>query len=339
MSVERIAKTIVREIGFGAGMLLMLAIISSNAWADLTLNQASVDLGEVRAGLPLAQRFNFRNQGPEKIEITDLRGSCGCLRPQLDKRVFEIGEEGSLTVRVNTLGQPSGPHRWQVRMTYSAGNRVYVIPVQLTARIVTEISIQPASLTVFADRPVAYDLLLTDLRPNALAIKGVQASSPQMTAGVVGDFHDAAGHAVRKLRLEIAGDYPEGRHDEIVEILTDDPEYHQLRVPVTVIKRQPQALIVSPNHLSLQVPEGRSLASQMVVLRDHESRQIAIDEVVADDPALMCQWSSGPGHMATLRVSVARQQAVELRGETAVHIHVRQPMAETITLPVTYSLK
>src|SRR5205085_10861316 len=68
---------------FGLQSLALLLLLS--AWAparaDLHFSQPRVQRGIVRSGVPLAQRFDFVNQGPGAVTITDLRASCGCLAP------------------------------------------------------------------------------------------------------------------------------------------------------------------------------------------------------------------------------------------------------------------
>src|SRR5262245_29994329 len=58
--------------------------------------EPTVRAGEVRAGTPLAHDFHLVNHGTQPIEITDVRTTCGCLAPQLDRRQLAPGAEAIL---------------------------------------------------------------------------------------------------------------------------------------------------------------------------------------------------------------------------------------------------
>src|SRR5579884_3615222 len=59
------------------------------AGADLVCVEPLVDKGLVRSGSPLAQRFTLVNRGREAVEITEVKPSCGCLVPRLEKRLLQ----------------------------------------------------------------------------------------------------------------------------------------------------------------------------------------------------------------------------------------------------------
>src|SRR6266581_3650997 len=101
------------------GLILMLA---SEARAELKFTTTTVDKGEVRAGPPLSHRFTFTNRGSANVEITEIQSSCGCLTPQLSRRQYSPGEEGSVVAEINTLSPTPGPHAWQVKLTCRVGD-------------------------------------------------------------------------------------------------------------------------------------------------------------------------------------------------------------------------
>jgi hypothetical protein len=320
-----------------AAMLLLLAFTQSKAWADLHFIEPVADAGQIRAGAPLKHQFAFVN-GETPVELLGLRGSCGCLSPHSEKRVFGPGEKGGITLDVHTLGQSQGPHRWRVTVTYQSDNTTYEMPLILSASLLTEISVQPAALTIFADHAVSQEISLFDTRPQPLAVTRLEASSPHLHAQVVSDSRGRSQPALRTLRLDVLDDYPGGRHAEVLHVYTDDPQYQDLTIPVTVIKRSRQRLSAAPRQISLEILEGQDTVAQIVVLRDRDNQKVTVDEVTSDDSALNCRWTSGPGSMATLKVSLDRQKAAMSQQTTAIHIHISQPVRETLTVPVNISL-
>lgn len=318
--------------------LLVLVLPAGAARADLHFPQPAANLGDVRSGTPLTHRFTFVNEGPEAIEITNAQASCGCLTPRVEKKTLEPSETGALALEVHTLNQPAGPRNWNVRLSYRGGNTTYEMTLLLSADIVTEITVQPAALTVFADNAVGHEIILTDLRPKALSISSVRTSSPELKSRVTEEFQDGFGHWVRKISLEVAAGYPEGRHDEAVDILTDDPTYPDLKVPVTIVKRSRQPVSALPESVSLQAPPQGAIPSRIVLIRAKGEGSVVVDRITADDPAITCQWAAGPNNLTTVRVSVDRKglHAESLRSQ--IHVHVSQPVEETVTIPVSCSL-
>src|SRR5207248_5945875 len=126
-------------------------------------------------------------------------------------------------------------------------------------------------------------------RPRPLGIREVRATSPRLRSRVSGEYRDPFGHQVRKITVEIAPDYPEGRHDEVLDIYTDDAGYRDLKVPVTVVKRSRQRLAVLPNQVSLTAAPGQEVPSCLVRVRDSAPQDVAVTDATAAHPAVLCQ--------------------------------------------------
>ena len=99
----------------------LLALSATTARADLKFDHPTVDVGEVRSGAPLKQRFAFVNDGPGTIEIISVRPGCGCVSSSLEKSTCSAGESGAVVLEVRTLSQSPGEHTWRQRVTYLAG--------------------------------------------------------------------------------------------------------------------------------------------------------------------------------------------------------------------------
>jgi hypothetical protein len=328
-----------KEVARAAGMLLMLAFVQTSAWADLRFAEPVIEAGEVRAGAPLSHAFRFRNEGDAEVVITGLRGSCGCLAPHADKEHIKPGGEGSVLLDIHTLGQAQGPHRWRVTVSYRSGNSIYEMPLLFSARVVREISVQPASVTVFADHAASQEILITDMRSKPLRITKLSSSSRHLGGAMTGEYQDGNGKQVLRIRLQVPEDFPEGRHAETLTIATDDPDYPELRVPISIIKHARERIGATPNQVALEVLDGQAAAGQLIMVRDRENHKVVVEEVICDDPAVKCRWSTGPGAMATVKVMVDRSQAVEGNHECTVQVRVNQPVRETVMVPVTFTIR
>jgi hypothetical protein len=303
------------------------------ARADLHFVQPVVELGDVRGGMLVPRRFAFVNQGPETIEITCLRASCGCLKPRLETRVYKPGDKGELLVEINPLSQSGGNHLWTVQVAYCRGEEVREQTLKITGRIIAEVAVQPASLTMLIDHARQDTLTLTDVREQPLPIVKLQTTSTHLHVRGTEPTRDEHGHWVRTLTLEVDADFPEGRHEETLEIFSSDPEYREMRIPVTVEKKARQRFSVTPNPVRLNGTPGQAGPSRLLLVREREDLPVEIESVEVDDPAIHCEWSHGPSTPATVRVRLDPSRAAA-GPQSVLHIHLSQPVRETVQVPI-----
>jgi hypothetical protein len=308
--------------------------------------------GEVRCGTPLVHDFHLVNHGTQPIEITDVRTTCGCLAPQLDRRQLAPGAEAVLRVEVSTLTQPAGAHTWMVRVSYKEEDRPGELALVVGAKIVSEISVLPPALTLFiqanaaspaegpgAGAALGHAISVIDRRPRPLMITAAQPSTPHLRVRLGEPRQDPAGYWARTLQVEVAADCPPGRHDAVLRILADDATYPELNVPVTIVKRSPTEVRAAPDSVTLAGAAGEPLPAPIVLLSAPADQEVAIEHIECDNPAVQCHWAAGPGHRATLkfRIDSARMSGNVLR--TEVRVHLTRPTPQTITIPVICALR
>ncbi|HEY1381134.1 MAG TPA: DUF1573 domain-containing protein [Gemmataceae bacterium] len=282
-----------------------------------------LDAGEVRVGPPLVRRFAFANAGREPLTVTDVRSSCGCLAPTLAKRTYEPGQRGELGVEVNTLSQPVGPHRWAFTLAYRCGAATGERTFELAATLKQEIEVTPAAVAFRGDGPLAAVVAVRDPRPKPLTVTGATASAPFLRVTASND-----GPGRWAVRVEAAGDCPEGRHAETVTITTDDPDYPALKLPVTVVREPRRRVAALPNRAAL-VAGG----SALVQLRA-DGEPVRVEAAEGNVPALACRWAAGPGDRATVRVGLdrAKWDGKPFTGE--VRVRLAAPAGEVVVIPV-----
>jgi hypothetical protein len=330
--------------------VLGLALSAAPAWAGLECPEPTVRAGEVRSGTPLACDFRLINRGAQPIEITDVRATCGCLKPQLDRRQVPPGGAAVVHVEVNTLTQAAGSHTWMIRVAYTEAGRPGEVDLVLGAKVLSEIAVQPPLLTLFlqagaatagdsaAAAAIGHTITVTDSRPRPLAITSVQPSSPYLRVRVGEPRRDPAGHWARALQVEVAADCPPGRHDAVLRILAEDATYPELNVPVTIVQHSATEVRAAPEAVSLSGPAGQPLPSRIVLLSAPGDQEVAVEHIECDHPAVQCRWAPGPGRRATLKVQVdaARVPGDMLR--TEVRVHLTRPSLQAITIPITCTL-
>jgi hypothetical protein len=319
--------------------VLLMLLLGSAARAGLECPEPMAQAGTVRSGTPLEHTFRLVNRGSHPIEITEVRPSCGCLAPRLEPRRLEPGAEGVLTVYVNTLTQAAGAHTWQVRLRYQDDGRTGELSVVLGARVVSEIAVEPPALTLTTGGALTHTVVLTDRRPHPLTVTSAQMISPHLRAAAGEMGTDAAGRRACSIRVEVPADCPEGRYDDVLRILTDDSTYPELDVPVTVVKRAPRSVRALPEAVELSAPAGQPLPSRTVLLSGADGQAVVVERIEADHPAIECRWAAGPGSRATLKVRVDRDRVAGDGLHSAVRVYLSGPSAQTLVLPVSYTIR
>lgn len=322
-----------RLLAVSVPMLLFLR--AALVHAELECPQPVVDKGEVRSGLPLSHRFAFRNGGALAVDITDVHPSCGCLAPKLDKRHLQPGESGELLLEVNTLTQPAGLNSWRITLHYKSGQAEQQMSLFIRAQIVTEITVEPPSLAIYTDTAIHHEITVIDRRTEPLIVRAAPTSSPHVRTQLGELRRDAAGHWRRTIRVEVLADCPEGTHAETLRICTSDPLYSELKVPFTIVKRARRLVSAAPASVVLSESADQPLPARIVHLSAAEDGEVHIERVESDHPAVDCRWAQGPGHQATLKIRVDRKQIPGDRLRAYVHVHLSQPAAETISIPVS----
>jgi hypothetical protein len=273
------------------------------------------------------------------IDVTELRPSCGCMAPRLEQRHLGPGEEAALRVEVNTLSQAAGPHTWQVRVAYQGEGQPGELTVALAGRIVSEVAVEPPALILTTETVLAHEVVVADRRERPLEVLGAHTTLPGMKVALGDPHRDADGRWARAVRLEVLADCPEGRHEGVLHIATDDKTYPQFDVPVTVVKHAAGRVRASPEAVEVSGPASQPLPAQIVLLSSSDGREVRVERVEADDPAVECRWAAGPGARATLKVRVDAAKVAGGALRTAVHVHLAGPTPLTVEIPVVCTLR
>jgi hypothetical protein len=312
--------------------ILVAGLLQTQAPAadDLRFLHPAVNLGELRSHVVRQHRFEFVNQGREPVEILSVEPSCGCVAVKLERRLFQPGERGAIAVDIKPTNQANGPHSWFAKVAYRVGQRQETAHLQIEAVVRHEVSVTPSSLVWSGSG--RQEVTVTDLRDAPLAVTELHFTSPWVRTEVV-----SRDKGVTRIALQIDGEIPPGRHDEMLSIYTRDPVYNLLQVPVTLIGQVRKAVNVSPEQVDLRVAVGQPIPSTLFRLRPSGPRAVAIQSVSADDPAITCTWAQGPFNEATLKIQISASKLGERELSGTVRIQVREPAEEVITIPVRIS--
>ncbi|MBX9581144.1 MAG: DUF1573 domain-containing protein [Gemmataceae bacterium] len=298
--------------------------------------------GEVKGGPPLVHTFDLTHRGPAgTLTVTKVEAGCGCLRRGLSTATLRPGETAKLTVEVNTLTQPDGPNRWQAVVSYTldvpgdpAAARSGELPLALTATLSREVAVAPPQVAFSTAGAATQVLTVTDRRATPLRVVQAAGSSPHLTAEVKPRADAAPGKpATQEVVLKLAADAPAGHRDETVVLLTDDPAYPELRVPVRVLKRPAGGVTASPDEVAVRLGAGGDEVSTLVQLRAADGKPVGVAGAESDHPAVAVKWSAGTGPVAAVRVTVKATQP----GSGRVRVKLAEPAGQEVVVPVSWT--
>ena len=310
--------------------LLLIGTCLGRIDAGLRCMPPSVDLGEIRGGPVRKHRFELINDGKEVIEIVELPRSCGCLEPRLDRRSLQPGEKTVLLVELRTSGQPNGLRSWNLRVRYRDGDTMRETLLVLTATIHNQVTVQPSILALEVRDTLKQEVVVTDLRAKPLKVLAIQASDPAIRSTVLGQ---AGG--VTKILLEVkSADLKPGRHEAMLNIVTDDPLYSPLQLPIALSRAEKGSVTITPPQVRARVRPDAPVDSSLVRLRPADGHKVVIASLETDDPGITCTWASGPGDGATIKVQVDARRLETRAGARLVRVRLGEPTNEVLTVPV-----
>jgi Protein of unknown function (DUF1573) len=320
----------------GMSQLLALSVLAltqpPTAAPALDCPQPLIDRGEVRAGPVLRQRFTLVNRGPLPLDVVAVRASCHCLEPRLSARQLAPGATADLDFEVNTLSPAEGAHAWRVAVGYRpTGTDIpdRTLELTVTARLVREVSIEPAELRLRVAAGAVQDVTVTDRRAEPLHLTGVHTTAPELRADLAGDWQGGPGHWTRTVRLTVAS-APPGSVAAALLLSSDDPDYRELKLSVTL--DAPAAGVTAlPAEVTFRPVPGQAVLTALVRLRDAAGRPVRVADALADDPHIECRWADGPGDLATLKIQYRGTPPAGARGSVRVRLAALE--GQTVAVP------
>lgn len=214
--------------------------VTQQALPALAFDQYLVNLGPVQPTAEVRANFLFRHRGKHPVQILEVTPSCGCLQPRMKKKEYLPGEFDALVLRVLPANESPGQHEYTVDIKYRD-------PEVRTARVTFRvelpdkgISITPPAVMVFqfSDQETVQQIRITDTRETSWNVLGTACTLPfvQISAG---EPQRTEGGALELLMdATVAAKVPNGRHQGVIRIFTDSPEYPELKVPLLIQGRE-----------------------------------------------------------------------------------------------------
>ena len=159
-------------------VLLLLLLITSLPAADLAFVQPTFTVTPAAGAETVTAQFAFSNAGTTPLTITQLEASCGCTTVDLEKRLYQPGEKGEVSVILDLSGL-SGPQDKTVQVQYDRGP---MILLHLKVLLPEAPSVEPTFLTWKVGAPPSGQIAVITM-PTGVAERPLEvtSTSPDIT--------------------------------------------------------------------------------------------------------------------------------------------------------------
>ncbi len=197
---------------------------------------------DLRQGKAIA-KYEFHNAGKKPILIKNIKPSCGCIRVRMrgQGKAIQPEEQGEFYLEVDTTGESSGRHEYQVRIDYvQVGDEKKPLSENVLYRVEVpqkKITVRPNALIFYqlSSQETSQTIRLTDFRPgSSFHITNIQVDSEYLRAGEAVATKDQHGHLQYSIPVTAQATVPDGKHTGSIIIDTDDREFPQIRIPVLI---------------------------------------------------------------------------------------------------------
>ena len=250
-----------------AGLILLLPIGGSLFYSFAPAKARSVENVKARPALVFQQYlidrhmvdsdeskvrvyYRFKNVGKSPLTIKGIQPSCGCLQVRILKMEFQPKETGEFQLELDTAKSIPGDKQYDITVTY---NDPEPREVKLMFRATVpekKVSVRPRALIFyqFNAEPTKQELVVEDFRNSNLQVLGASTDSDLATIEPLKLPAGSPAELKAKYEITVQGNIPSGRHRAAVTIVTDDPEYPELHVPLLIQGPPTQADQAAPEH-------------------------------------------------------------------------------------------
>lgn len=326
--------------------LITLVVLGLGLWAgapcvraELICPEPSFNAGHLLAGKPFKHLFALNNQGKEVIHILEAQPSCGCLRPSLSMTILNPGEAITLPIEIHTLTKPKGAHRFSINIRYKEAGEIKELALEVKALIQVEVEVTPAASAIFTDRAITQPFSVKDMRAKPMRIIAANSSNAQVTFQIHPPTLNENKESIQIITVFISELLTPGKHDLWIHLVSDDASYGEMKIPLTIVKRDGKLASAAPLRLYLEGSVGIPFGAKMVRINKAGTEPVKVDKVECSHPAFKCTWAQGPGDDATIRLLLDEKKLPP--GETIAELRVllKGRQTQSVIIPVNIQLK
>lgn len=310
-----------------AGALISLvwtaAAFAQASPPDAMWPETSHDFGTVPRGAQLLYRIPWKNPEAHKVEIADLRVSCGCATVTPQPRVLEPGQSGFLEVAMDgrrftgvkivfiQLVTNPGPKAMTLQIVANSRQDLVYNPGQFKFGVLPPGT--AATQTVEVEYAGALDWKITGIE-----------RCPDHLEGKVEESYRKPGQVGYKITATLKESVPPGDYKQQLVLKTNDPTEPTIAVVVEAAVRAPVA--VTPNPVSFGTTKTGKMVSRRFTIR-------------TDRPFQILRIEGAVGVSAAFTPSAANVQSVLLQWTPTEAGEMAQELTVVTDLPTAAELK
>ncbi len=262
-------------------MVRVIAIVSlmwgaagstfAGTWSDAFFEESGRDFGTVPRGMQLSHPFRLVNNTKDRISISGVRVSCGCVSASALKYQLAPGEETVIMANMDSR-RFFGHKSVTVYVTFNSPkfDETRLI-VQAVAR--DDLSFNPEVINVGKIKKgdeKSQSMTITFFTSN-VNITSVTCDSAFVTPKFK-QINQSSGQTIYEIEATMSKDTPVGRWFTDIWVKTNHPNFAKLRVPVTVeVETQLSAL---PTKVDLGEIKAGSEVDRQVIIRGNQPFRI-----------------------------------------------------------------
>ncbi len=315
------------------GCFFAAASCSAQDWAAAMFETTSHNFGAVAYGGKVEYDFVLTNKYAADVHIADVRTSCGCTTPRIERATLKPREQGAIIAHLNTDSY-MGPHRATITVTFDQPSYAQV-QLDVAAYIHQEVLFDPDFIALGdVDQGVGAEgkIIVYRAGRSDWTVRAAESSNPHLTCRVV-ERARQDNQVWYELRVRLDKSAPCGSIKDHVILLTNDAEAPQ--IPVTVEGQVVAKVNVSPSSLFLGTLQPGEKTTRKVVVWSKEPFRITS---MAGDPASF--QLTAPEKQPAKRVYVVPVTFIagSDRGRVVKTIHITTDRGGAATEISTYAI-
>ncbi len=317
-----------------AFLALAAAPAPAQGWAQKLFKDGDKDLsqhdfGGVPRGGQLLHRFPITNIYAVRLEITNVRTSCGCVTVAPSKRVLEPREKATVDVTIDTR-RFTGPKTFSVHVSVGP-EYVSTAELKVTANSRADVVFNPGDVDFGVVQPGQTPKKTIDVEyAGALdwRVSEVKAKDAPLAVELK-EIYRRPGQVGYSAEVTLKPDVPPGKHVWEVLLTTNDPAGKT--VPFLVEATVEAGLSVSPSPLKLEgLKAGEAVEKKVRVRGDKPFRVVSVDGL-KDGVTLVGELPREAAAVHTLTIKCQPAQAGSFRRQLQIKTDRQEaPLALTV---------
>jgi hypothetical protein len=305
----------------------------SEQWVDKMFAEREHNFGTVARGADTVYRFPVKNIYKQDIELANVRSSCGCTSPSIEKSVIKTGETGYIVATFNTRTF-TGMHgatltvdvKWNDRGVWRRGET----QLRVNGNIRGDVVFKPGAIrfdSIDQGSPAQQEVEVTYAGRPDWKIVDVRGASDHLEVEL-SQRQRSSSRAAYKLVVRLKDTASAGYINDQLILVTNDER--SPRIPIHVSGRVVPAISVAPESVLLgDVVFGQQVSKKVIVRGKKPFRILSIK---CDEDSFQFNVDDQPNERHVVEIVFDAKKEV---GSVKQLIHITTDLGETFETTLT----